>query len=144
MRNFNSAEALNFNSAELSTDVVLSIRENVMPFFYQWIPSKQTSSPPSFCSTILLLFNLTPTFLWVTFDHTLSFSKYVSSLKFKFFPHLKAFRDIFDSSQDLSKEFLTLLYKAFLRPLFTPALPGRFSFLTVTNITKLKRLHPSG
>ena len=37
-----------------------------------------------------LRFNLTPTFLGVTFDRTLSFSKHVSLLKAKFFPRLKA------------------------------------------------------
>ena len=39
-----------------------------------------------------LRFNPTPTFLGVTFDRTLSFSKHVSLLKVKFFPRLKAFR----------------------------------------------------
>ena len=37
-----------------------------------------------------LRFNPTPTFLGVTFDRTLSFSKHASSLKAKFFPRLKA------------------------------------------------------
>ena len=37
-----------------------------------------------------LLFDPTPTFLGITFDRTFSFSKHVSSLKTKFFPHLKA------------------------------------------------------
>ena len=37
-----------------------------------------------------LHFNPTPTFLGVTFERTLSFSKHVSSLKAKFFPRLKA------------------------------------------------------
>ena len=37
-----------------------------------------------------LHFNPTPTFLGITFDSTLSFSKHVSSLKAKIFPHLKA------------------------------------------------------
>ena len=41
-----------------------------------------------------LLFNHTPTFLGVTFDCTLSFSKHVSSLKAKFLPRLKALRCI--------------------------------------------------
>ena len=45
-----------------------------------------------------LRFNPTPTFLGVTFDRTLSFSKHVSSLKAKFFPHLKAIRCISASS----------------------------------------------
>ena len=37
-----------------------------------------------------LCFNHTLTFLWVPFDHTLFFSKHVSSLRDKFFPRLKA------------------------------------------------------
>ena len=41
-----------------------------------------------------LRFNPTPTFLGVTFDGTLSFSKHVSSLKVKFFPRLKTLRCI--------------------------------------------------
>ena len=45
-----------------------------------------------------LRFNPTPTFLGVTFDCTLSFSKHVSSLKAKFFPRLKALRCISASS----------------------------------------------
>ena len=45
-----------------------------------------------------LRFNPTPTFLGVTFDCILSFSKHVSSLKAKFFPRLKALRCISASS----------------------------------------------
>ena len=41
-----------------------------------------------------LHFNPTPTFLGVTFDRTLSFSKHVSLLKAKFIPRLKALRCI--------------------------------------------------
>ena len=88
-----------------------------------------------------LHFNPTPTFLGVTFDRTLSFSKHVSSLKAKFFPRLKALRCISASSWGPSKEFLSLLYKSFLRSLFTYASPGWFPFLSATNITKLERLH---
>ena len=40
-----------------------------------------------------------------------------------------------------SKESLSLLHKAFLRPLLTYASPGWFPFLSVTNFTKLVRLH---
>ena len=43
-------------------------------------------------------FNPTPTFLGVTFDRTLSFSKHVSSLKAKFFQCFKALRCISASS----------------------------------------------
>ena len=88
-----------------------------------------------------LRFNPTPTFLGVTFDRTLSFSKHASSLKAKFFPRLKALRCISASSWGPSKESLSLLYKSFLRPLLTYALPGWFPFLSATNITKLERLH---
>ena len=88
-----------------------------------------------------LRFNPTPTFLGVTFDRTLSFSKHVSSLKAKFFPRLKALRCISASSWGPSKESLSVLYKSFLRPLLTYASPGWFPFLSTTNITKLERPH---
>ena len=86
-------------------------------------------------------FNPTPTFLGVTFDRTLTFSKHVSSLKAKFFPRLKALRCICASSWGPSKESLFLLYKSFLRSLLTYASPGWFPFLSATNSTKLERLH---
>ena len=88
-----------------------------------------------------LRFNPTPTFLGIIFDRTLSFSKDVSSLKAKFFPRLKAIRCISASSWGPSKESLSILYKAFLRPLLTYASPGWFPFLSATNITKLEHLH---
>ena len=88
-----------------------------------------------------LRFNPTPTFLGVTFDRTLSFSKHVSSLKAKFFPRLKALRCISASSWGPSKESLSVLYKSFLQSLLTYASPGWFSFLSATNFTKLERLH---
>ena len=77
-------------------------------------------------------FNPIPTFLGVTFDRTLSFSKHVSLLKAKFFPRLKALRCISDFSWGPSKESLSLLYKAFLRPLLTYVSPGWFPFLSAT------------
>ena len=88
-----------------------------------------------------LRFNPTPTFLGVTFDRTLSFSKHVSSLKAKFFPRLKALRFISASWLGPSKESLSLLYKSFLRLLLTYASPGWFPFLSATNVTKLERLY---
>ena len=91
-----------------------------------------------------LRFNSTPTFLGVTFDRTLSFSKHVSSMKAKFFPRLKALRCISASSWGLSKESLSLMYRAFLGPLLTYASPGWFPFLSATNFTKLERLHRAG
>ena len=88
-----------------------------------------------------LSFNPNPTFLGVTFDRTLSFSKHVSSLKAKFFPRLKVLRCISAFSWGPSKESLSLLYKFFLRPLLTYASPGWFLFLSATCFTKLERLH---
>ena len=88
-----------------------------------------------------LRFNPTPTFLGVTFDRTLSFSKHISLLKAKFFPRLKALRCISASPWHPSKESLSVLYKSFLQPLFTYASPGWFPFLSAINLTKLERLH---
>ena len=88
-------------------------------------------------------FNSTPTFLGVTFDRTLSFSKHVFLLKAKFFPRLKALCCTSASSWGPSKESLSVLYKSFLRSLLTYASPGWFSFLNATNLTKLERLHRS-
>ena len=88
-----------------------------------------------------LRFNPTPTFLGVTFDRTLSFSKHVSSLKAKFFPRLRTLRCISASSWGPSKESLSDLYKSFLRFLLTYASPGWFPFLSATNFTKLEWLH---
>ena len=101
---------------------------------------------PNFQPNLLLLgsrlhFNPTPTFLGVTFDCTLSFSKHVSSLKAKFFPRLNALHSISASSWGPSKESLSLLYKSFLQPLLTYASPEWFPFLSATNLTKLERLH---
>ena len=88
-----------------------------------------------------LRFNPTRTFLGVTFDRTLSFSKHVSLLKAKFFPRLKVSRCISASSWGPSKKSLSVLYKSYLRSLLTCASPGWFPFLSATNITKLERLH---
>ena len=67
----------------------------------------------------LLTFKQTFIFLGITFDRTLSFSKYVSSLKAKFFPQLKALHCISAASLACSKKSLSLLYKAFLFPIIT-------------------------
>ena len=88
-----------------------------------------------------LRFNPAPTFLGVTFDRTLSFSKHVFSLKAKLFPRLKALRYISGSSWGPSMESLSVLYKSFLRSLLTYASPGWFPFLSATSFTKLERHH---
>ena len=60
-----------------------------------------------------LRFNPTPTFLGVTFDRTLSFSKHVSSLKAKFFPRLKALCCISASSWGPSLFCINLFFSPF-------------------------------
>ena len=80
-------------------------------------PSKREASffsvDPHQANLLLLLgsrlrFNPTSTFLGVTFDRTLSFSKHVSLLKAEFFPRLKALRCISASSWAPSKESLSV------------------------------------
>ena len=109
--------------------------------FFSVDPHQANLQPSLLLLNFHLHFNLTPTFLGVTFNRTLSFSKHVSLLKAKFFPHFKALRCISASSWGRSKESLSLLYKSFLRPLVTYASPAWFPFLSATNITKLERLH---
>ena len=110
-------------------------------FFFSADPHQTNLQPNLLLLGSRLRFNPTPTFLGVTFDRTLSFSKHVSSLKAKFFPHLKALRCISVSSWGPSKESLSLLYKTFLWPLLTYVSPGWFLFLSAINITKLERLY---
>ena len=109
--------------------------------FFSMDPHQANLQPNLLLLGSRLRFNPTPTFLGVTFDRTLSFSRHVSSLKAKFFPRLKALRCISASSWGPSKESLSVLYKSFLRSLLTYASPGWFPFLSATNITKLERLH---
>ena len=109
--------------------------------FFSVDPHQANLQPNLLLLSSRLRFNPTPTFLGVTFDRTLSFSKHISSLKAKFFPRLKALRCISASSWVPSKESLSLLYKSFLRFLLTYASPGCFPFLSATNLTKLERLH---
>ena len=71
-----------------------------------------------------LRFNPTPNFSRGHLRPHSFFSKHGSSLKAKFFPRLKALRCISASSWDPSKESLSVLYQAFLRPLLTYASPG--------------------
>ena len=110
-------------------------------FFFSVDPHQANLQPKLLLLGSRLRFNSTPTFLGVTFDRTLSFSKHVTSLKAKFFPRLKALRCISASSWGPSKESLFVLCKSFLRSLLTYASPGWFLFLSATNLIKLERLH---
>ena len=90
---------------------------------------------------IPLLFNSTPKFLGVTFDRTLSFGAHIQSLCSKFYPRHKALRSIATASWGPMKESLSLLYKAFERPVLTYASPGWFPFLCNTATNHLEVLH---
>ena len=82
-----------------------------------------------------LRFNLTPTFLGVTFDRTLSFTKHVSLLKVKFFPRLKALRCISAFSWGPSKESLSVLYKSF------SLVPSHLCFTRMVSFPKRYQCH---
>ena len=112
--------------------------------FFSVDPHQANLQPNLLLLGSLFRFNPTPTFLGVTFDRTLSYSKHVSSLKAKFFPRLKALRCISASSWGPSKESLSALYKSFLQSLLTYASPGWFPFLSATNLIQLERLHRAG
>ena len=88
-----------------------------------------------------MMFNPTPKFLGVTFDRTISFGTHVQSLCSKFYPHHKALRSIATASWGPTKESLSLLYKAFVRPVLTSASPGWFPFLCNTATNHLEVLH---
>ena len=66
--------------------------------FFSVVPHQANLQPNLFLLGSRLRFNPTPTFVEVTFDRTLFFSKHVSSLKAKFFPRLKALHCISASS----------------------------------------------
>ena len=70
-----------------------------------------------------LVFNH-PKFFVLTFKRTLSFTSHLASIKRKFFPRLKALRSIASSAWDPSKNSLSLLHKAFIRPVLTHASSG--------------------
>ena len=59
----------------------------------------------------------------------------------KFYPRHKALRSIATASWGPTKESLSLLYKAFVRPVLTYASPGWFPFLCNTVTNHLEVLH---
>ena len=102
------------------------------PLFSQWITTKLTSSPTFSYSTLISV--STPLQLFLGSPSTAIFAD----------------GQIFPLSRSLSLYFcfllgplgfLRLVYNAFLWPLLTYASPRWFPFLSVTNITKLERLH---
>ena len=81
------------------------------------VDSHQANLQPNlFLLSSRLRFSPTPTFLWVTFDYTLSFSKHVSSLEAKFFPRLKVFRCICAFSRGSLRSPYLFCIKLFFGP----------------------------
>ena len=70
--------------------------------FFSVYPRQANLQPNLLLFNFRLRFNRSPTFLGVTFDLTLSFSKHVSFLKVKLFPLLKPLRCISASSRSPS------------------------------------------
>ena len=81
--------------------------------FFSVDPHQANLQPNLLLLGSCLCFNPTPTFLEVTFDRTLSFSKHVSSLKAKFFPRLKAIHCISASSWGPSLFCINLFFGLF-------------------------------
>ena len=109
--------------------------------FFSTDPHQANFQPRLNLLGIPLLFNPTPKFLGVIFDRTLSFGAHVQSLYSKFYPHHKALRSIPTASWGPTKESLSQLYKAFVRPVLTYASPGWFPFLCNTATNHLEVLH---
>ena len=87
--------------------------------FFSTDPHQATFQPRLNSLGIPLMFNSTPKFLGVTFGRTLSFGAHVLSLCSKLYPRHKALRSIATASWGPTKESLSLLYKAFVRPVLT-------------------------
>ena len=109
--------------------------------FFSTDPHQATFQPRLNLLGFPLLFNPTPKFLGVTFDRTLSFGAHVQSLCSKFYPRHKALRSIATASWGPTKESLSLLYKAFVRPVLRCASPGWFPFLCHTATNHLEVPH---
>ena len=87
--------------------------------FFSTDPHQTTFQAPAERLNLLgipLLFNPIPKFLGVTFDRNLFFGAHVQSLCSKFYPRHKALLSIATASWGPTKESLSLLYKAFVRP----------------------------
>ena len=109
--------------------------------FFPTDPHQTTFQPLLNLLGIPLSFNPTPKFLGVSFDRTLSFGAHVQSLCSKLYQRRKALRSIATASWGLTKESLSLLYKAFVRRVLTYASPGWFPFLCNTANNHLEVLH---
>ena len=141
-----SPDPLKASSVVQSSLTVLETRLPLNPkkcesSFFSTDPHQATFQPQLNLMGFPLLFNPTPKFLGVTFDRTLSFGAHIQSLCSKFYPRHKALRSIATASWGPTKESLSLLYKAFVRPVLTYASPGWFPFLCNTATNHLEVLH---
>ena len=103
--------------------------------FFPTDPHQATFQPRLYLLGIPLSFKPNPKFLGVTFNRTLSFGAHVQSVCSKFYPRHKPLRYIATASWGPTKESLSLLYQAFVRPVLTYTSRGWFPFLcnTATN-----------
>ena len=109
--------------------------------FFSTDPHQATFQPRLNLLGFPLLFNPTTKVLVVTFDRTLSFRAHVLFLCSKFYPRHKARRSIATAFWGPTKEPLSLLYKAFVRPVLTFVSPGWFPFLCNTATNHLEVIH---
>ena len=126
----------------LNTGVFLSIRANVRPPSSQWILNKPTSSPTSSYSDPASV--LIPLQLFLGSPSTALFPFLNMYLHWRpsFFHVSRPYAvSLLTHGAPLRSPSLSVLYKAFLRPLLTYASPGWFPFLSATNFTKLESLH---
>ena len=108
--------------------------------FFSVDPHQANIQPYLLILNSRLHFNPTPTFLGVTFDRTLSFSKHASSLKAKFFPRLKVLCCISASSWGPLGSPSLFCINLFFGP-FSHMLHSDGFLSKGTNFTKLKRFH---
>ena len=111
------------------------------PSFFFTVTHQATFQPLLNLLGIPLSFNTTPKFLGITFDRTLFVEAHVQPLCSKFYPSHKAIHSIATASRGPMKESLSLLYKAFMRPVLTYASPGWFPFPCDTATNHLEVLH---
>ena len=109
--------------------------------FFSADPHRATFRPRLNLLGFPLLFGPTPRFLGVTFGRTLSFGARVQSLCSGFCPRRGALRSVAAASWGPAGESLSLLYRAFVRPVLTCASPGWFPFLCNTATGHLGVLH---
>ena len=113
------------------------------PFFSLQIPIKPLSNPRLNLLGFPLLFNPSPKFLGVPLIGPYPLGP-MSNPVFQILSTPQSLRSIATASWGPTKESLSLLYKAFVRPVLTYASPGWFPFLCNTATNHLEVLHRAG